>query len=102
MGKVYRITRIKFSRPVSRSRVVMRLQVMKLRWLVGGLAVVVLVAGAYWFEPWRLFTTREVDERLPVAASAETPTIGPTTPGASAPSGPVDLLQGRFVSHEHG
>ena len=55
---------------------------MRLRWLVGGLVVVVLVAGGYWFEPWRLFTTREVDERLPVAASADQATAGPTTPGA--------------------
>jgi hypothetical protein len=69
--------------------------------MVGVLAVAVLVAGGYWFEPWRLFTTREVDERLPVAASADQPTTGPTTPGASARSGPVDLLRGRFVSHEH-
>ncbi len=78
---------------------------MRLRWLVGGLVVVVLVAGGYWFEPWRLFTTREVDERLPVAADQPTP--GPSTPsgsapGTQAPSGPVDLLRGRFVSHEHG
>jgi hypothetical protein len=70
--------------------------------LVGGLVVAVVVAGGYWFEPWRLFTTREVDERLPVAAPADPQTTGPTTPGASAPSGPVDLLRGRFVSHEHG
>ena len=85
---------------------VVRLDVMRLRWWVGGLVVVVLVAGGYWFEPWRLFTTREVDERLPVAAPADQPTTGPTTPGgstgASAPSGPVDLLRGRFVTHEHG
>lgn len=75
-------------------------------WLVGGLVVVaVLVAGGYWFEPWRLVTTREVDERLPVATDQSTP--GPTTasgsaPGTPEPSGPVDLLRGRFVSHEHG
>ena len=76
---------------------------MRLRWLVGGLVVVVLVAGGYWFEPWRLFTTREVDERLPVAADRRTrPTAGRTAPGTPAPSGPVDLLRGRFVSHEHG
>ena len=47
--------------------------------MVGVLAVAVLVAGGYWFEPWRLFTTREVDERLPVSASADQPTTGPTT-----------------------
>jgi Electron transfer DM13 len=75
----------------------MRLEVMRLRWLVGGLVVVMLAVGGYWFEPWRLFTTREVDERLPVAAPADQPTAGP-----SAPSGPVDLLRGRFVNHEHG
>jgi hypothetical protein len=80
----------------------MRLEVMRLRWLVGGLVVVALAVGGYWFEPWRLVTTREVDERLPVAAPADQPTTAPTTPGASAPSGPVDLLSGRFVSHEHG
>ena len=84
---------------------------MRLRWLVGALAIGVLVAGGYWFEPWRLFTTREVDERLPVATPATTPatTAAPTTPGSTpassepaAPAGPVDLVRGRFVSHEHG
>ena len=81
---------------------------MRLRWLVGGLALVALVAGGYWFTPWRLFTTREVDERLPVA----TTTHGPATAGAApsrtsspaspaSPAGPVELLRGRFVSHEH-
>ena len=38
--------------------------------------------------------------------TADQPTTGPATPtetsGGSAPSGPVDLLRGRFVSHEHG
>jgi len=63
---------------------VVRLDVMRVRWLVGGLAVAVLVAGGYWFQPWRLFTTREVDERLPVSAAAEQPTGGPATRGGSA------------------
>ena len=83
----------------------MRLEVMRLRWWIGGLVVVVLVAGGYWFEPWRLFTTREVDERLPVSVSsapADQPTTRPAAPGTSAPSDPVELLRGRFVSHEHG
>ena len=85
----------------------MRLDIMRLRWLIGGLVVAVVVAGGYWFEPWRLFTTREVDERLPASAPVDQPATAPpapgaSAPGASAPSGPVDLLRGRFVSHEHG
>ncbi len=86
---------------------------MRLRWLVGGLAVAVVAAGAYWFEPWRLFTTREVDERLPATApvSAPAPSAPASDPVASgptasteppAPAGPVDLVRGTFVTHEHG
>jgi hypothetical protein len=77
---------------------------MRRRWLLGGglVLVVVLVAGGYWFEPWRLFTTREVDERLPVVASSTAPSgPGGTATPSPAPSGPVDLVRGRFVSHEH-
>ena len=78
---------------------------MRLRWLVGGLALVVLVAGGYWFTPWRLFTDREVDERLPAAAPAQSPATASAAPSSrsspAAPAGPVDLLRGRFVSHEH-
>jgi len=82
---------------------------MRLRWLVGGLVVGVLVAGGWWFEPWRLFTTREVDERLPVATATPgatpepsgTTSTAPATPSTAPPAEPVDLLRGRFVSHEH-
>jgi len=81
---------------------------MRLRWVVGGLALVVVAGGAYWFEPWRLFTTREVDERLPVTAPASTPVSTPApTSDASAPvepppsAAPVDLAHGELVSHEH-
>jgi hypothetical protein len=73
------------------------------RVLVAVVALVVVAAGGYWFQPWRLFTTREVDERLPVVATS-TASSGPdgTTTPVPAPSGPVDLVRGRFVSHEHG
>ena len=71
---------------------------------VVGALVVLLVAAGYWFEPWRLFTTREVDERLPAAAPATA--IASAEPGVesrpTAEARPVDVARGRFVSHEHG
>ncbi|MFJ3921902.1 DM13 domain-containing protein [Streptomyces sp. NPDC090022] len=55
--------------------------------VIGPVAVVpaaLLGFGAYWFEPWKLFTNQSVDEALP---------------GASA--GPRTLAQGSLISHEH-
>ena len=69
--------------------------------------VVVGVAGALWFEPWRLFTHSYADEPLPAALS----TAAPATPGATgnssaAPSTaapPTDVLLSRtaLTSGEH-
>jgi hypothetical protein len=82
---------------------------MRRRWWVAGLAVVLVVAGGYWFQPWRLVTTREVDERLPAVAGPSSPGSTATTSteptsleAAPTPVAPVELLRGRFVSHEHG
>jgi hypothetical protein len=56
--------------------------------------------GLYWFAPWKLFTSKRVDDAVPVvvATAAGSPTV---TPGAApSPAGRV-LATGTFVSHEH-
>jgi len=56
------------------------------KWVVAGLALVVLAVGLWAFEPWRLFTSSEVDEALPG--------------GATSPE-LVDLAKGDFEDAEH-
>lgn len=71
------------------------------RWLLptGALTVVVGMAAAYWFQPWRLFTTTEVHEAVPQIVSTTAPASVPPTPSPS----PIATLvaEGRFVTHEH-
>lgn len=72
------------------------------------LAVVVAVAGLYWFQPWKLWQDETVDEALPGVEAPATPTTGPaeSTPPATAtpsapPAGPEMLAGGELISHEH-
>lgn len=56
------------------------------------IALVALVAGLYWFQPWRLVTSSTVDEALPPWRAAAPPQAGqPAGTGAAGP----------FVSYEH-
>jgi Electron transfer DM13 len=84
------------------------------RWLwgIGGvLAVCALVVAGLVFQPWLLFIDVRVDDEIPVAVATPTPSTPPTQSAAPAdeatpappppPTGPVDLLAGTFVSHEH-
>ena len=92
------------------------------RWLVGLAAggVLLLVAVGLWaFEPWRAFTSSEVDQALPtVAPSAAAATSTPSTTPSVTPSGHpaaqptaeptpeprpqvVDLAAGDFETAEH-
>jgi hypothetical protein len=71
------------ARPITPRRRLIR------RILVGsGLCLVVLVAvGAYWLQPWKLWTSTTVNEATPSASdSAATSTV---------------LSEGRFISQEH-
>lgn len=90
-------------------------------WRIGAavVAVVVIVAGAALFEPWRLFTSSRVDEALPTASPpmSESPTTEAPktrTPGRertpdvavpaeeTEPPEPVQLARGEFEDAEHG
>src|SRR5215218_3890890 len=64
-----------------------------LRW--GLVAVVVLGAfGLYWFQPWKLFTTKTVNDAAPVVIATQ-PSISPS------PSAATLVGQGALVTHEH-
>jgi|GEM_PF-236517 len=66
-----------------------------------GLAVLVIAVGlgAYWFQPWKLFTNTTVDEAPPSVATGEA-SPGPwgTTTGAAVTE---VVVQGDLVSQEH-
>jgi hypothetical protein len=47
------------------------------------MAVVVVGAGLYWFQPWKLWQDETVQESLPVAASTPTPPAGSSNEGSS-------------------
>ncbi|MCX5015969.1 DM13 domain-containing protein [Streptomyces sp. NBC_00555] len=55
-------------------------------------AVVVLGAGLYWFQPWKLWQNETVSEALPAATAA---------PSAAAAAGPRTVASGELISHEH-
>ncbi|HWH01044.1 MAG TPA: DM13 domain-containing protein [Pilimelia sp.] len=74
--------------------------------------VAVLAAGAtfglYWFQPWKLFTDKEVQEALPTvvesSGSASASPAAPTSPSGSpsaSPAGNRLLATGSFITHEH-
>lgn len=78
---------------------------------VGILGTVALVAGAYIFQPWKLFIDTEVQESLPTIQ--QTPESATEAPGAaeppeeeSTPNNPVSdepivLAEGSLISHEY-
>ena len=73
-------------------------------WRVGAavVAVVVIVAGAAFFEPWRLFTSSRVDEALPTVSPTSDGPGGTRSPDVAAPAEktaphePVQLARGEF------
>ncbi len=69
--------------------------------VLAGLAVlaVVLGVGAYWFQPWKLFTNTTVNEALPTVAPGKAPAGSPET--ATGAAGPEVVSQGQLVSQEH-
>lgn len=66
-----------------------------------GLVVLVIAAGfgAYWFQPWKLFTNTTVDEAPPTVATGEV-SPGPQVTATGAATTDV-VAQGDLVSQEH-
>ncbi|RSS68932.1 DM13 domain-containing protein [Streptomyces sp. WAC06614] len=65
-------------------------------------ALVVVAAGLFLFEPWKLWTNETVHEALPAATGAAAP--GGSASAGSPPQGaqqPRTVAQGSFISHEH-
>lgn len=80
------------------------------RRIVTGIVVVGVLAagfGAYWFQPWKLFTDETVRDEAPVAAPAPRTTGSPEQGGMPgdkekpAAVGPVAVSAGNLISHEH-
>ncbi len=69
--------------------------------VLSGLVVLVIAAGfgAYWFQPWKLFTNTTVDEAPPTVATGD-PSPGPDVTATGAPVIEV-VSQGDLVSQEH-
>ncbi len=80
---------------------------MSKRLLIWVTVVVVAAGGAfglYWFQPWKLFTSKQVNDAVPVVA-APTASAPAPSPGVSASTSPAPadrlLAAGTFVTHEH-
>lgn len=84
-----------------------------LGWMLGAgaAAVIVIIAGLV-FQPWLLFVDVRVADAVPAPRTSAVATMTPVdmvtpAPGSTAPptpvepAGPVDLLAGSLISHEH-
>jgi hypothetical protein len=75
-------------------------------WVVLGVGAVAFAVVMYLFQPWRLFTTVEVNEALPVATAPATQEpaadgSASTEPATEPVTEPKVLSQGTFITHEH-
>ncbi|MGE5829105.1 MAG: hypothetical protein ACM30G_12215, partial [Micromonosporaceae bacterium] len=62
----------------------------------GGLVVALIAAGLYWFQPWKLFTSKTVNDAVPTIAATG---VGSGTPIAQPAA--VLVAQGPLITHEH-
>src|SRR5689334_22771225 len=73
-------------------------------WSVIVIGVVAFAVAMYLFQPWRLFTTVEVNEALPAPAASTDRTGGgePVETRTAKPAPKIKTLStGKFISHEH-
>jgi hypothetical protein len=76
------------------------------KWLAAAVAAVVLAVGLWAFEPWRLWTSSEIDEPLPTVASdtGDDGSVREPSPqqGGMVKPEVVELARGEFEDAEHG
>jgi hypothetical protein len=77
-----------------------------LTWIIVGLLVVGGGFGLYWFQPWKLVTSKTVNETLPsVGAALPAPSVTATPSAAATPDAPAPrntlLAAGTLITHEH-
>lgn len=65
---------------------------------VGVAAVVVIAILLYLFQPWALFTNKQVNEELPTGPSTS---ASPGVSTSGTPAANVTLSSGSFISYEH-
>lgn len=70
---------------------------------VAVVAAVVVAIGLWAFEPWRLFTSSEIDEDRPTssAPTSDAPRSATPSPGQSTPATDRTLASGAFEDAEH-
>lgn len=70
---------------------------MKAKWLIAVAVAGVLAAGGlYWFQPWKLFTSKTVNDVAPIVATEST-----SAKPSEAPKTAVLIAKGTLISHEH-
>lgn len=77
-----------------------------LKWLLSLAAMAAIALGAFWFQPWRLFTNVEVVEALPSQTASASAKPAPSESQEDlaepeVPAEPVVLLEGSLISHEY-
>ena len=71
------------------------------KWIVATVVVTVLAVGAWLFEPWRLFTSSEIDEAAPTSSRSTPVDDGSDAPTGEAASEDEELARGDFETAEH-
>lgn len=74
-------------------------------WIVIAALAAGVAFALYWFQPWRLWTNKTVNEVLPTAQPVQPPTgeeaTATASPSEPAPPANVLLASGKIISHEH-
>lgn len=75
----------------------------KMPWVIGALVVSVtgVGLGLYWFQPWKLWQDKTVQEALPSAVAPAPPQAGAPSASPSPAPRPRTLAGGELISHEH-